>query len=255
MNLLLHSPSNLVNPLARQRFMGFGTGVSGGGPAILPPVAGPLIWLDANQETFANNDPVGQFTDWSGNGNHFTASGTARPTFKTNRINSRPAVQADGVDDGMIKTGLAAQTAWSLFFVGRLVTNTGSKNIISVDDYDPDGVYFLIQFDGSSVTNVNSNAGAINQASMVAGTAQSYAVTGNATTGTIRSGNNSNGSASGNFSKASAPFRLFRRGDGLYSNYEISELLFYGSVLGSSDRTTIWTYFNTRYGTAIPATP
>lgn len=30
MNLLLHSPSNLVNPLARQRFMGFGTGVSGG---------------------------------------------------------------------------------------------------------------------------------------------------------------------------------------------------------------------------------
>lgn len=30
MNLLLHSPTNLVNPLARQRFMGFGTGVSGG---------------------------------------------------------------------------------------------------------------------------------------------------------------------------------------------------------------------------------
>jgi len=30
MNLLLHSPSNIVNPLARQRFMGFGTGSSGG---------------------------------------------------------------------------------------------------------------------------------------------------------------------------------------------------------------------------------
>ena len=33
-------------------------------PAPQPPVAGPLIWLDANQETFADNDPVGQFTDW-----------------------------------------------------------------------------------------------------------------------------------------------------------------------------------------------
>jgi len=42
-----------------------------GGEVILPPIAGPDIWLDANQELFANNDPVGQFTDWSGNGNHF----------------------------------------------------------------------------------------------------------------------------------------------------------------------------------------
>lgn len=225
------------------------------GASILPPVAGPLIWLDANQETFANNDPVGQFTDWSGNGHHFTASGTARPTFKTNRINSRPAVQADGVDDGMLLASLAAQTAWSLFFVGRLVTNTGAKNILGIDDYGPDSGYILLQYDGGAAAQINANSGAINQAAMVAGTAQSYAVTGNATTGTIRSGNNSNGSTSANFSKASAPFRLFRRGDGLYSNYEISELLFYGSVLNSTDRTTIWTYFNTRYGTAIPATP
>jgi len=223
--------------------------------AIAPPVAGPLIWLDANQETYANNDPVGQFTDWSGNGNHFVSSGTERPTFKTNRINGRPAVQADGVDDGMIKIALGAQTAWSLFFVGRLVTNTGAKNILSVDEYEPDGSYFLVQYDGGSVTNINANVGSINQASMIAGTAQSYCITGNATTGTIRDGANNNSSTSANYSKAAAPFRLFRRGDGLYSNYEISELLFYGSVLGSSDRTTIWTYFNSRYGTAIPATP
>jgi hypothetical protein len=49
--------------------------------------------------------------------------------------------------------------------------------------------------------------------------------------------------------------RLFRRGDGAYSNYEIAELLFYPSVLGTSDRSLIWSYFNTRYGTSIPATP
>lgn len=36
MNLLLHSPTNLVNPLARQRFMGFGTGVSGGASFVGP---------------------------------------------------------------------------------------------------------------------------------------------------------------------------------------------------------------------------
>lgn len=254
MNLLLHSPSNIVNPLARQRFMGFGTGSSGGGVVILPPVAGPDIWLDANRESFAHNDPVGQFTDWSGNGNHFTSSGTARPTFKTNRINSRPTVQADGVDDGMILASLASKTAWSLFYVGKLITNTVS-NVLSVDDYAPDSIYYLWQYGGSSVGNVNANVSAINQCSMAPGTTYAYALTGNGTTGTIRANDNSNGSVSANFSKATAPMRLFRRGDGAYSNYEIAELLFYPSVLGTSDRSLIWSYFNTRYGTSIPATP
>jgi hypothetical protein len=221
-----------------------------------PPVVSPLIWLDASQESYANNDPVGQFTDWSGNGNHFTSSGTARPTFKTNRINSRPTVQADGVDDGMLLASLAAQTAWSLFYVGRMVSTAGiQQNILSVDDYGPDGAYILWQYDGGSTAGINANVGGVSQASMTTGVASSYCLTGNATTGTIRAYDNTNGTTSANFSKASAPMRLFRRGDGLYASYEISELLFYHSVLSSADRTTIWTYFNTRYGIAIPATP
>jgi len=222
--------------------------------ALAPPVPGPDIWLDANQEAFANNDPVGQFTDWSGNGNHFTSSGTARPTFKTNRINGRASVLADGVDDGMILSGFASKTEWSLFYVGKLITDTVS-NVLSVDDYNPDGTWYLWQYIGSNVANVNASNGAISQCSMVAGTAYAYALTGNGTTSTIRASDNTSGSTSANYSKATAPMRLFRRGDGLYSNYEIAELLFYPSVLGTSDRSTIWSYFNTRYGTAIPATP
>lgn len=224
--------------------------------AILPPVAGPLIWLDANQEVFANNDPVGQFTDRSGNGNHFTASGTARPTFRTNRINGRPSVLADGVDDGMLLASLGAQTAWSVFFVGCLASYTsGQPCIVAVDDYNPDGNYFLFQQANSLVANVNANSAAIAQVASTVGVKRAFKITGNGTTGTIRADDNSNGSTSANYSKASAPMRLFRRGDGQYVNYEISELLMYPSVLGTTDATTIWTYFNTRYGTAIPATP
>jgi hypothetical protein len=243
--------------LQRQRLI-YPAGASSSGASFvgpLPPVAGPLIWLDANQETFANNDPVGQFTDWSGNGNHFTASGTARPTFKTNRINSRPAVQADGVDDGLLLASLAAQTAWSLFLVGRMVSAIGANNVLSVDDFEPDGVYTTLQYNGGGICIINSNAGAVFSATMTVGTSFAYCLTGNGSAGTIRSSNNVGGSTSASYSKASSPMRLFRRGDGVYSNFEISELLFYPSVLSSVDRTTIWTYFNTRYGTAIPATP
>lgn len=79
-----------------------GAGPGNGGSAPLPPVAGPLIWLDATQETFADNDAVGQFTDWSGNGNHFISSGTMRSTYKTNIINGRPVFRFDGVDDSQV---------------------------------------------------------------------------------------------------------------------------------------------------------
>jgi hypothetical protein len=221
----------------------------------VPPVAGPLIWLDANQEGYSNNDPVTSFTDWSGNGNNFTASGTARPTFKTNRINGRPTVQADGVDDGMLLASLGAQSAWSVFFVGCLVSYTGNKNILAVDDYNPDGAYCLFQQSAPATANVNATPGAINQVGSGVGLKTAFKLTGNSTVGTIRASDNTGGQTSANYSKASAPMRLFRRGDGLYANYEISELLMYPSVLGTTDATTIWTYFNTRYGTAIPATP
>lgn len=214
-----------------------------------------MIWLDANQETFANNDPVGQFTDWSGNGNHFTSSLSARPTFRTNRINGRPSVLADGVDDGMILSSLGAQSTWSLFFVGCLVSFPGVTNILSIDEYNPDGTYILFQQATSSIANINANPGAISQITSTVGVKRAFKITGNSTTGTIRSDDNTNGSTSANYSKASAPMRLFRRGDGLFSNYEISELLFYPSVLNSSDSSLIWSYFNSRYGTLIPATP
>lgn len=221
-----------------------------------PPVANPLIWLDANQESFANDDPVGQFTDRSGNGNHFTSSGTARPTFKTNRINGRPSVLADGVDDGMLLASLGAQSAWSVFFVGCLASYTaGAPCIVAVDDYAPDGTYILFQQGAVATANINSNVGTVNQVASASGTPKAFKITGNGTTGVIRASDNTNGSTSANYSKASAPMRLFRRGDGQYANYEICELLMYPSVLGSTDATTIWTYFNTRYGTAIPATP
>jgi len=222
--------------------------------ALAPPVPGPVIWLDANQEAFADGDAVAQFTDRSGSGNHFTSSGTARPTFKTNRINGRPSVLADGVDDGLLLSSFASKSAWTVMFVGRLASSA-SACIVAVDDYRPDASYFLFQQSAPTVANVNASAAGIYQVVSAVGEAKAFAITGNSTTGTIRASDNTNGSASANFSKASDQMRLFRRGDGQYANYEISEFLFYPSVLSSADRNTIWTYFNTRYGTAIPATP
>lgn len=90
-----------------------------------PPAASPLdiagckLWLSADALTLSNNDLVELWTDKSPAANNCTASGATRPTFKTNILNGKPAVQFSGgpyleSSTGMGITGTNART---LFFV------------------------------------------------------------------------------------------------------------------------------------------
>ncbi len=77
-------------------------------------------WLDANAEAFADNDPVGTWTDQSGNGKSVTQSTSgSKPTFKTNIINGKPALRFDGTDDVLnwATNALTGLTAAELFIV------------------------------------------------------------------------------------------------------------------------------------------
>jgi hypothetical protein len=70
------------------------------GPLQLPNLE---LWLDANQETFSNNDPVATWTDRSGTGNHATqATADQKPLFKIAIKNSLPAILWDSVDDNLL---------------------------------------------------------------------------------------------------------------------------------------------------------
>lgn len=69
-------------------------------------IEGCVLWLDASQESFANNDPVGTWTDRSGNLNdavQFTDG--YRPIFKTNILGSMPGLLFDGSDDKLVTAG------------------------------------------------------------------------------------------------------------------------------------------------------
>lgn len=74
------------------------TSAGGWSPAQLATT--PSWWLDASALTgLSDNDPCSSFTDMSGNGRHFIASGTARATYKTNVLNGKAVLRFDGVDD------------------------------------------------------------------------------------------------------------------------------------------------------------
>lgn len=64
-------------------------------------IAGLKLWLAADRISgLADGDPVGTWSDLSGQGNHATqATGSKKPTYKTGVQNGKPVVRGDGVDD------------------------------------------------------------------------------------------------------------------------------------------------------------
>src|SRR5678816_1516696 len=99
--------------------------------ASMGPPSGAALWLKADSLALSNNDPVGLWTDSSGNGHHVSQSGVGeKPLFKTNQLNGYPGVLFDGVDDRLIGNGVgSASTTVSLFSVIKF-NNTGIVSTI-----------------------------------------------------------------------------------------------------------------------------
>lgn len=89
-------------------------------------IAGLSLWYDATQLAgLANNDPVATWTDASGNANNATqGTASARPTYKTNVQNSKPAVLFDGVDDFMSFAALPLDS-----WVGVVLKGNGLRDL------------------------------------------------------------------------------------------------------------------------------
>lgn len=69
------------------------------GPAGIGNSSNIRTWLDASSLGLANNDSVSSWTDLSGNSNHAAlVSGFLKPTYKTNQINSKPALNFTGAE-------------------------------------------------------------------------------------------------------------------------------------------------------------
>jgi hypothetical protein len=79
--------------------------------AYRPSTLGTLrAWYDASQESFADGDAVGTFTDQSGNGYHLTqATGANKPLFKISAANGRAALLFDGSNDYLATAAFGAR--------------------------------------------------------------------------------------------------------------------------------------------------
>lgn len=102
-----------------------------------PDIAGLQLWLDASQIAGLNDgDAVATWNDASGNANNATqGTASARPLYKVNIKNGKPALLFDGVDDGFTLTTGLNLSAYTVFVVlAQTDAVNGSVSFIKAGD-------------------------------------------------------------------------------------------------------------------------
>ena len=270
---------------------GIGLGLSGYRlePAGFTPykIAGLQLWLDASDQSTlyqssggslatADGDPVGYWTDKSGNARHATQTdGTKKPAIKLGVQNNRNAILFDGSNDRLVISNSTSSLSFlhqsnsSIFIVFRYSTlnegavfdSTGgasSKRGISlyvrstgnadffITNGTATGTSGAVVFNLSSTSYISSSFALlsfINQPtnSTLANRSFGYknggsAFNNNASTGSISAANATHNMQIGEWN-----------GGGSMNGY-ISEIVIYNQSLSSSDRSVVEGYLLTKWG-------
>lgn len=235
----------------------------GRGAAWSPTDLTPLVWLDASQLGLANNDPVAEFTDYSGNARHFVQSTAGnKPLFKSAGINGLGAVEGDGTDDAMTLAAFGAQATWWGFIVFRPITMGAAKELWSICDFPASTPeYQLLETDGGTTININQGVGPLSPSLTIANnTDYAFLVKGTATTMHIYTSGSTVAALTGlagttpNWgSRGNWGMRFFNRGDGACPfNVRIGEFVFNSGTITGDPEVALWEYANAKWGTAVP---
>ncbi|MHC1703483.1 MAG: autotransporter-associated beta strand repeat-containing protein [Tenuifilaceae bacterium] len=227
-----------------------------------------VMWLDASNLTLNNDDAIATWTDRSGNGNDaLQTTGTFQPLFKTNIVNSKPAIRFDGTDD-------------FLNLNGSSITNSDLTVIMVAGRRSLGNKYVLAGIDG--VTNTNLHMPWLNATQ---GICNHY---GNDITGVaLLAGNNvanvfsiftdrlasaesapqrrflQDGTELGNIANATKLISYngaaiarnsFNGGTSYtYHDVDVPELIFYAQALNTAQQNIVNNYLNAKYGMTIAA--
>lgn len=217
-------------------------------------IPGLLLWLKADAGTYqtvsgspavANNDPVGEWRDQSGNNNHLSQSTAGlRPLLKINTQNGLPTVLFDSVDDGMTAASMPLTQPFSLFYAGEVGSLAGSNQSLMSGNPTTSNVWYVgstgqlvlsngVTLIGSGGITTNSffSAGAVaNGASSSLILNSGNAVTGNAGT------NNWDGFG-------------IRSAVSSWPGGDKGEVMIFNRALSTAEITSLMTYLKSRWGT------
>lgn len=223
------------------------------GVAFQPPdISGCSIWLDVNQLTPITDDTeCTQWTDYSGNSRHATASGGTGPKYRSHtdeKINGLPTLKFNG-SSHKLTTGYATGSTFTLFLVewgksgqtyARSINNNTSAtgSCISISSRTGGNNCYV-----EGVISSFQASYAAHQCCVVSnGTTKSYYVDGTAKATSVS--NTAQIDALG-FGAVNLSYPT----EGALSN--MGEFILYNSALGTTDRQTVEDYLRTKWG--LPA--
>jgi hypothetical protein len=199
------------------------------------------LWLRADALSgYVDTDDVETWPDESGEGNDATqATEARRPLYRTNSINSLPALYFDNSDDGM-RSATSLANPYSVFVVyAQTGANTARRAVQGVTNNWLIGPYtgFHRLYNGAFITG-----GAV-----AAGTYVYATVIGTAAGASFRL----NGAAVGNNANTTAPSVLALGNAGAYNERldgRIAEVIAYSAALSTADRDLVEAYLAEKYG-------
>lgn len=217
--------------------------------------ASTQVWLDAQQHSASNDDPVSTATDYhTGGGNDFTGASDVRPLYKTNIHNGHPIFRFDGTDDVLSKAmSIAQPLTVGLFLAKRstgfavnrgIICGTGFGGLIYAEADSPErwALYSGTGsvFDGNIDTSFHTIIAVFNGASSL------IRVDGSETTGNpgivgyvtpITIGSNTDSPS------------------GTYSDVDVGEVVICNAALSAGNITDLEAYFTAHWAAAATAKP
>ena len=227
-------------------------------------ISGMKVWLRADMDIFSdagitpaiNDDPVYQWNDQSGNGNHVVQTTVGlQPLFKPSTLSGKPILRFDGVDDLMDRVYTSPMAQPATMFVVVNDKTSGAQNSI-IDSTDPllrhvFGKYVFATPDTFGLYAYNGLPPGFD------GVVDSWP-TGFRVWTLVFNGGASSITKNGTLVQAgtvgtdvSVGLRLGANNSGggptVWADMDIAEVLIYNSPLSNSQRTAVEAYLNTKY--------
>jgi hypothetical protein len=239
----------------------------GGAPGVAwvpTDISGLQLWAAArNIDGLSDGEAISTWPDLSGNGNDLTQSGSQRPTWETNEINSLPCARFDGSNDSMDANAIASTFSGSdkpisVFMVCKDVASTSFDYAWSFGSSSTNNPWFALRPDDNSgwevlrsddvptLITVNSGGDNTDQAYHV----HSIIFPGTTVSHYIDTAVQINAAAMDAGTMTVDQFGLaglHRTGEGANYQIDIAEILIYDSALSAADQLLVETYLNGLY--------
>ncbi len=203
-----------------------------GGAVLLEPPAGSSIWLNAEEESYANGDNVTQWSDRSGNSRHATAASNY-PTFATNANGTKSAIAFNGTNQGLTLARTGSGSAYTIS--GIVNSNVNALRVWWQNSIDP-----YLAVNSNNRPNFNYGVTLNTQNTSLWSDWMPITVRANGTTGELFIGKTR--SATGTIT--SSPLRVAGLGNlsGFWFGGHMQEILAYESALSNSDLESLIDY-------------